>query len=394
MPVYKDKKNNKWYARFNYTDPLGNHKQKWTKYYETKREAQEAEARMQIELKLNAHPSYTFDEIHKAYVEDQKKIVKPITASHYDPMYSHIKPFIGSIRIDKLTMAQYKAIKEKLDEVIVIDPRIKKKMDKGEKVEIDENKKLSTSRKNRIHKHIVTLCKYALMNYGVTSTVPQACGGFKDPGKIEESGIKFITEEQFKKFIKQFDSDIVFRSLFTMLFYQGLRQGEALALTWDDVDFANNELKINKTYTGKINRAFRTQKYYITSPKTKNSNRIIPMNKHVSECLKMLQDHYRAFDQFKNEWFVFGGPYPMSETSIQVKKDEAIKKSGIDRITIHQFRHSCASYLFDHGADPVSVQHFLGHSKLSTTMDIYVHLRKDKLKNIFDFEDNSEVIRR
>ena len=105
MPVKKDNKRNKWYARINYTDPLGNRKQKQSKYFETKREAQEAEAQMQIDLKMNNRPVYTFNEIHKAYVEDQKKIVKPITASHYDPIYAHIKPFIGSIQIDKLTMA-------------------------------------------------------------------------------------------------------------------------------------------------------------------------------------------------------------------------------------------------------------------------------------------------
>lgn len=393
MPVYKNNKRNMWYARLNYTDALGNHLQKQSKYFETKREAQEELARMQIDAKMNSHPIYTFDEIHEAYVKDQKKIVKPITASHYDPMYAHIKPFIGSIAIDKLTMAQYKAIKEKLDELDVVDARSKKNSDDQRRSTPNDKEakthKLSISRKNRIHKHIVTLCKYALINYGVTSSVPERCGGFKDPATINENEdeLIFISEKEFKKFIGEFANDIVYKALFTTLFYQGLRIGEALALTWNEVDLKEGTIRIFKTYTSKINRAYRTADLYITSQKTKKSHRNLPINKNVSECLKSLRAHYQGFANFSDDWFVFGGPYPLSETTIAAKKDKAIEKTGITRITIHQFRHSCASYLFDHGADPVSVQHFLGHSKLSTTMNIYVHMKDEKLRNIFDFED-------
>lgn len=364
MPVCKDKRRNQWFARVNYTDPLGKAKSVKSKGFETKREAQEELARMMIDNK-KVSSFKTFNDIHKAYVEDQKKIVKPITASHYDPLYVHIKPLIGDIRIDKLTMAKYKAIKEELDKT-----------------------SLSTSRKNRLHKHIKTLCKYAAANYDIICSVPDKCGGFHDPAKIEDDNLKFITEEQFNTFIAQFDNDLVFKSLFTVLFYEGLRQGEALALTFKDVDLSTQKLKVNKTYTAKINKDYKKQKYYITSPKTKNSNRTIPIHKCALEALKTIKNYYQEFDKFKEDWFVFGGPFPLSETTIASKKDLAFVKCGIDRITVHQFRHSCASYLFEHGADPVQVQHFLGHSKLSTTMDIYVHLKQEKLNNIFNFDVN------
>ena len=361
MPVYKDKRRNTWYARCNYTDALGNHKSVRSRDFETKKEAQDELAKMTLDHK-QAQINKTFNEIHKEYVDEQKKIVKPITASHYDPLYKHIKDLIGNIRIGKLTIPQYKAIKSELDKT-----------------------NLSTSRKNRIHKHICTLCKYAGANYGIFNSAPQICGGFYDPTKIEDDKIKFISEDEFNTFIECFKDDVLYKTLFTVLFYQGLRLGETLALTYEDINFKENKLRINKTYTAKINKDYKQQKYYITSPKTKNSNRTIPLEKHSLECLKMLLEHYKQFDKFSNTWFVFGGPFPLSETSITVKKDNAFESIGIDRITIHQFRHSCASYLFGHGADPVSVQRFLGHSKLSTTMDIYVHLKNEKLDNIFSF---------
>ena len=359
MPVYKDKRRGQWFAQCNYTDALGNHKQVKSKCFDTRKEAQAELAEMILRKKKTAN--VTFNDVHRAYVEDQKKIVKPITATHYDPLYNHVKDLIGDIRVDKLTMAQYKEIKKELD---VRD--------------------LSTSRKNRIHKHIKILCKYALINYDVRCDVPEKCGGFKDPTKIEDDGLKFITEDQFKVFIEEVD-DIVVKCLLTVLFYQGLRLGEALALTYSDIDLDNRMVKVNKTYTSKINKDYKKQSYYITSPKTKNSNRTIPISKKALEAFKTIQEYYMDYDKFKKTWFVFGGPYPMSETTITVKKDKAFEKCGIERITLHQFRHSCASYLFDNGVDPVKVQHFLGHSKLSTTMDIYVHLKQDKLNDIFDF---------
>lgn len=361
MPVYKDNRRNKWYARLNYTDVFGKQRSKKSKGFDTKREANEELARMQVSGNL-AGSVKTFNDVHIAYVEDQKKIVKPITASHYDPLYAHIKPLIGDIQLSRLTMSQYKAIKNELD-----------------------NTNLSTSRKNRLHKHIKTLCKYAATNYDIVCTVPEKAGGFYDQAVIKDDELKFITEEQFNQFIACFDN-IVLKTFYTVLFYQGLRQGEALALTFNDVDLSTCKLRINKTYTAKINKDYKSQKYYITSPKTKNSNRTIPINKKALECLKTLKEYYKEYDKFKEDWFVFGGAFPMSETTICNKKDQAFKECGIDRITIHQFRHSCASYLFEHGADPVSVQHFLGHSKLSTTMDIYVHLKNEKLNDIFNFE--------
>ncbi len=226
------------------------------------------------------------------------------------------------------------------------------------------------------------MCNYALVNFGDTSTVPKTCGGFKDPGKIEDNSIRFITEDQFKIFIKEFDQDIVFRSLFTTLFYQGLRQGEALALTWDDVDFVKKELKINKTYTGKINRSYQTGSLYITKPKTKKSIRNIPIEENTLEQLKMLLRFYSDFPEFSKEWFVFGGIKPLSESTIAAKKNYAIRQTRVTKITIHQFRHSCASYLFENGAKPTAVQNYLGHSKLTTTMNIYTHLYPTDLMNI------------
>ena len=379
MPVYKDKERGTWYAQFNYTDALGQHKYIKSKRFETKGEASAELARITMEHKNPAKArKITFDDVHREYVEEQKKIVKPITVAHYDPLYEHIKPFIGKMYVEKLTVPQYKAIKKELDNLV-----IKEIQEDGKTLKIY----LSTTRKNRLHKYIKTLCRFAKKYYNISCDVPDIVGGFYDPAAIEEDSIKIITEEEFNRFIECFDSDLLYKSLFTTLFYQGCRIGEALALTWNDIDFSSGKMRINKTYTARIGRGYKEKDWYITSPKTKASNRNIPIDKSVLNSLKSLQNWYREFEGFKESWFVFGGPRPMSETAITNKKDAALKECGINRITIHQFRHSCASCLFSHGVKPTAVQAFLGHSKLSTAMNIYMHLYPEELDNIFSFKN-------
>lgn len=358
MPVYK--RNGKYYARLNYRDAFGQPKSVQSKYFDTKREAVDELANLQINHKL-IKSKITFNDIFEEYVAEQYNKVKPITHSHYRPLYAHISQIIGNMPIESLTIPKYKAIKQTLNDG-----------------------KLSTSRKNRLHKFICTLCKYAYTNHGIMNDVPNRVGGFVEPDKIQKD-ILFFNESQLQLFREEFKDDIELYTLFGLLFYEGLRIGEALALTWNDVQ--NGYIKINKTYCAKLNHEYKTQRYYITSPKTKASNRTIPIENSVKRDLDALHDYYSKFEEFNNNWFVFGGIRPLSETRITNKKNDACKKLGLPLITIHQFRHSCISYLANNGVDPIAIQSFVGHSKLSTTMDIYTHVYQNKLDNIFSFKN-------
>lgn len=359
MPVYK--RNNKYYARLNYTNEFGEKKQASSKYFDTKREANDELAKMVVEHK-KAHSKITFNDVFNEYVKDQKGKVKPITHSHYEPLYEHIKKYIGDMPVESLTIAKYKAIKDELDKT-----------------------NLSTTRKNRIHKFVCTLLKSAYQNHDIVNNVPLRVGGFSEPTKIKND-IKFFTEKEFKQFRDEFADDITLYCLYGVLFYEGLRIGEALALDWKSVDLKNGYIKINKTYTSKLNASYKDKKYYITSPKTNASNRTIPIEKSLLNDLKSLYKTSSEMYGFDNEWFVFGGHRPMSETKITNKKNEACKKLNLEQITIHQFRHSCISYLANNGVEPVAIQNFVGHSKLSTTMDIYTHVYQSKIDNIFNFK--------
>ena len=106
------------------------------------------------------------------------------------------------------------------------------------------------------------------------------------------------------------------------------------------------------------------------------------MAKKLAEGLKLLQEKAKTKKHYTDKWFVFGDELPFKETTIQVRKNKYCKLADVKQIRIHDFRHSCASFLIQNGASIVLVSKYLGHSKISVTLDIYTHLYDNELKKV------------
>lgn len=119
-----------------------------------------------------------------------------------------------------------------------------------------------------------------------------------------------------------------------------MRKGEALALTWKDIDFDENKIMINKTvYHRKV-----------TTTKTKASRRTFIMPKHTIRLLSKLKT---SQENYKPDYVVFGEFYDhIPTTSIDRYFAKYVKASGVKKIRIHDFRHSHASYLINNNAIP------------------------------------------
>lgn len=355
MPVYKRKIKNKlhYYAKVYYTNSLGEHLQEQSPYFKSAQEAKEAEIQITNKVKHVERKKINFNEAFQEYIVYQKEKVKQSTWNHYGPLYEHIKPLIGKIDIAKLTVQQYKKFKDDLPA------------------------KMSLSRKNRAHRFVKTLIQYTNTMYGITSTVPERVGGFVDPN-AEKKEMQFYTYPEFLKFINELKGDPVYWSFYKTLYFQGLRMGEANGLQWKDIDFKKNTMHIKHT----VNTKIKGKKYVLTTPKTRGSNRKLPLEKEVTEALKMLYSKYSAMQNFNDSWFVFGGIYPLSDTTMALKKNKAAKSAGLKIIRIHDFRHSCASYYIHLGAQPILISKLLGHSKLSITLDTYSHMYPTDLEKL------------
>lgn len=169
-------------------------------------------------------------------------------------------------------------------------------------------------------------------------------------------------------------------TLFAVLSYTGMRKGEALALTWDDVDFNQQIIRVNKTLTRGLN-----YRLMIQAPKTVGSRRDITISDSTKEILlnwKKEQSHNNErlefnsataqliFPNNKNEW--------MAQAKVGQTLDRLIKKYELKRITPHGFRHTHISLLFEAGASVKEVQDRVGHGDIATTMNIYTHVSKKK----------------
>lgn len=178
--------------------------------------------------------------------------------------------------------------------------------------------------------------------------------------------------------------------LFVLLAYTGLRIGEALALTWEDIDFTAGTVKVSKTLYNPTNNS---GSYDLLPPKTRTSVRVVTMPHHLKQVLaahKVESNRYRMtfgpswhIPEGSRQGFVFTAPAhpgrPLTQRLVQLRIDRLQKLMDPPlsvRIHPHIFRHTHASLLAEAGVDLVNIMKRLGHSDDATTRQIYLHITK------------------
>lgn len=148
--------------------------------------------------------------------------------------------------------------------------------------------------------------------------------------------------------------------------YTGLRLGELLALTWDDVDLAHNTIAVNKT---KISYGGGENGY--TTPKTKSSVRIIPIPPNVSAMLKLMKRHSTC------QWVVEYNGGPIHERGYQALFERLQRRLGIRPRGFHALRHTFATRAMECGTDCKTLSELMGHANAMITVNRYTHSLMD-----------------
>lgn len=196
-----------------------------------------------------------------------------------------------------------------------------------------------------------------------------------------DEDLNFYDKKELKKFMKALENGNNFRAYvyFRLLAFTGIRKGESLALEWSDIDLDNQILNINKavsrTATG----------LHIQTPKTPASVRRISLDDKTVEILK---EYHKMYNEHDLLFCTVDGSI-LSPAKPRKWYMAALKNlpKNFKYISIHGFRHTHASLLFEAGASIKDVQSRLGHSDIQTTMNIYTHVTKDakeKLANKFN----------
>lgn len=191
------------------------------------------------------------------------------------------------------------------------------------------------------------------------------------PTDRERQELEVLSIANQKKIMRFVEENFTFRNLGIFICLStGIRIGEICALTWDDIDTENGVIHIRKTIQRiyvKENGIKKTE-LLIDTPKTATSMRDIPMIKDLYEILKPLKK------VVNNDYFVLTNEAtPTEPRTYRNYYKKLLDKLGIPPIKFHGLRHSFATRCIESKCDYKTVSVILGHSNISTTLNLYVH---------------------
>ena len=364
---YKTKKGMLWrYQILVGTDTVtGKRKYKTKGGFYTKKEAKLAAD--EIEKKINNtnfldNENITFGEVYERWIANYKLTVKESSFHIVELQYkSRILPILGNKKINQITTIECQDL-----------------INYWYSIPLKYYKVLFNS--------ITRIFKYAkqlkIVTDDPTSSViiPKASRQFD----TLEHPRNYYTRDELRKFLEYAEKHekYKFYVLFRLLAFSGMRKSEALALTWNNINFDKAQITINKTL-------ILTPQVEVSTPKTKNSNRIVFIDKKTLSILKewklkqkknLLQKGFNALSPkqliFSNE----DNGYIIPTTIIN-PMNRIIRGNNLPHITVHGLRHTYATLAAQGGMSVKQLQAQLGHSDVQTTLNIYTSITDEQRKD-------------
>lgn len=337
-------------------DPITNKRRR--KYYTVRGTKKDAEKFLTEKLReldtgiLGENINMNFTEYLKFWLQNScNKNLSINTYEEYElKVNKHIVPYLGNIKLDKLKPLQ-------------IQNFYTLKLEQG----LSERTVISFHK--IIHRALEQALKWQLISINV-------CNGVEKP-KVKKNKVDILNEKELKELLKIAKSTKLYVPVF-IASYTGMRRGEILGLTWDNVDLKNNVIKIEKTLSSTKNGIV------FTEPKTETSKRNIAISKDISQILKKVQveqlkNKMRLGNLYQNNNLVCckdNGDF-INPKSFSRDFHNLLKANNFKIIRFHDLRHTHASLLVKLGVHPKEISNRLGHSDIQITMNIYSHIYEE-----------------
>lgn len=320
-------------------------------------EATEWEHEFLLKMRTEIDNNLTFNDLYILYINHKRDVLKE--RSYYETKKTfekHILPYWQDIKIKSISLRTIETFQTNL---------LKEKQKNGSHY--------SNATLKKIQVNLKAVLKYG-NRYGYVKDNRLYLFNnvmFKEQQKKD---ILFWQPQEYEQFINVVDNTI-YIALFNVLYWCGLRIGETLALTWNDVNMQTKEIKINKSYTKHTKS--------ISSPKTENSYRTVIMPNKCFDSLQKLYESQKDIIGFDNGKLLFYYDKPLDENSIRLKKNKYCDKANLKQIRIHDFRHSHVSLLISLGFNTFDIAKRLGHTP-EMVNNVYGHWFQDAQKKMVD----------
>src|SRR5215218_1124340 len=260
----------------------------------------------------------------------------------------HIKPALGRLKLKKLTPAHLAAFYQD-------------RLAAG----------FAPASVNKLHVALHKSLNQAVRWHMVPRNVAEAV---KAPRPASEE-MQTLSAGEVRKLLEAARGDKL-EALYVMAVHTGMRQGELLALKWQDVDLENAVVSVRRTLTrsgGKV---------VFGEPKTKKSRRSIRLTPPAVEALRghlkrQLRDMEILGDRYQDQGLVFttNTGAPINPSNLRQRSFASLlKRAGLAHMRFHDLRHTCATLLLTRGVHPKFVQELLGHATIAITLDTYSHV--------------------
>lgn len=340
MPAYKDTERNTWYVKFQYKNWKNEKKWVTKRGFKTRREALQWENEFQ--LKQQGSIEMSFADFVNVYREDRTPRLKESTTVMKDNIIdTKLVPYFGSKSIQDISTRD--VIQWQNEMLRFRDPKT--------------SKPYSKSYLKTIHNQLSAVFNHAVRHYKLKENPAMLVGNMGTDKGIQ---MNYWTKEEYLRFADVMMEEPLAYYCFQVLYWCGIREGELMALTLQDIDFKNKLININKTYQ------HLKGKDIITDPKTPKSKRIIQMpNFLVEELLDYVNMIYdlNPADRL----------FPVCKSYLYRMMKKGAEEAGLKKIRVHDLRHSHVSLLIHLGYSAVAIAERVGHESMDITYR-YAHL--------------------
>lgn len=343
MSVSKDAERGTYYVQCWYRDWTGQRKKKTKRGFKTKKAA--AAWEVDFLRQMEGTPDMTLNAFFELYQRDLEKKLRITTQRNKQQIIeTKVLPYLGE---------------KKLTEITPLD--ILNWQNAIQSLKTSNGLAYKDSYLRTVSNQLCAMLNHAVRYYNLPSN---PMSRVERMGSKKTDEMRFWIKDEYKLFSRAImDKDASFM-VFEVLYWLGVRSGEALALTPTDFDLKASKVSITKTYH-RIDG-----EDVFTPPKTKKSVRTIAVPRFLVDELK---DYLIANPGIGPDDRLF----PVTKYYLKHEMERGCRISGVKEIRIHDLRHSHVSLLIEMGFSALAIAERLGHESTEVTM-MYAHLFPNK----------------